>query len=144
MISKSSIMRVARPTDRLDDIASMYISGLGFTLLGSFKDHNGFDGAILGHPDHAYHLEFTHHIGTSVGRAFTKDNLLVFYIPDHKEWVVSCESMERAGFSLVTSYNPYWDAVGKTFEDLDGYRVVLQNEEWVENNMPKSYYEPYV
>jgi len=25
---------------------------------------------------------------------------------------------------------PYWDAHGRTFEDLDGYRVVLQNAAW--------------
>ncbi len=41
------LMRVARPTDRLDDITSMNISGLGFRLLGSFKGHNGFDGVII-------------------------------------------------------------------------------------------------
>ncbi len=35
--------------------------------------------------------------------------------------------MQEAGFSLVPSYNPYWDRTGKTFEDIDGYRVVLQN-----------------
>jgi prolyl oligopeptidase len=38
--------------------------------------------------------------------------------------------MKEAGFVLVPSYNPYWDTAGKTFEDVDGYRVVLQNQEW--------------
>ncbi|MFD2178416.1 hypothetical protein [Veronia pacifica] len=33
------------------------------------------------------------------------------------------------GFTLVPSYNGYWDLVGKTFEDIDGDRVVLQNGE---------------
>ena len=132
MISKKSVLRVARPTDRLEEITSMYVSGLGFKLLGSFKNHDGFDGAIIGHPDHVYHLEFTHHIGTQVGRAPTNDNLLVFYIPDHDEWVENCRNMEQAGFVHVRSYNGYWDAVGKTYEDPDGYRVVLQNSEWEE------------
>lgn len=109
----------------------MYISGLGFQLLGDFKDHDGFDGSIIGHPNHAYHLEFTHHLGTEVGGAPTKDNLLVFYIPDHNLWADRCKSMEVAGFICVPSYNSYWDAVGKTYEDPDGYRVVLQNSDWV-------------
>lgn len=26
--------------------------------------------------------------------------------------------------------SPYWDVSGKTFEDIDGYRVVLQQREW--------------
>ena len=66
MIPTSSVLRVARPTDKLEDITAMYISGLGFQLLGRFKDHNGFDGSIIGHPNHAYHLEFTHHSGLSL------------------------------------------------------------------------------
>lgn len=132
MISRSTVIRVARPTDNLDDITAMYVAGLGFQKLGSFKGHDGFDGSILGHPKHSYHLEFTHHTGTSVGCAPTKDNLLVFYIPNHGEWAASCEAMKIAGFQQVQSYNSYWDSVGKTYEDLDGYRVVLQNEEWAE------------
>ena len=39
--------------------------------------------------------------------------------------------MIAAGHSPVPPYNPYWDLVGKTFEDPDGYRVVLQNASWV-------------
>ena len=135
MISKSSVLRVARPTDKLRELTSMYISGLGFQLLSSFRDHNGFDGAIIGQPNHAYHLEFTHHSGKKVGRAPTKDNLLVFFIPDRKKWAESCKTIEAAGFILVKSYNSYWDSVGKTFEDIDGYRVVLQNSEWEENSI---------
>lgn len=132
MIPKNTVMRVARPTDNLAEITAMYIAGLGFQSLGSFRAHAGFDGDILGHPEHNYHLEFTHHIGHSVGRAPTKDNLLIFYLPQKSQWEARCDAMEQAGFRVVDSYNPYWDRLGKTFEDLDGYRVVLQNEAWLE------------
>lgn len=130
MIPKTAVLRVARPTDRLDAIAKMYVEGLGFEVLASFKDHEGFDGVIIGHRNHPYHLEFTHHTGVTVGGAPTQDNLLVFYIPDRKDWLLCCNSMKTAGFVEVESYNPYWDKAGKTFEDLDGYRVVLQNDSW--------------
>ncbi len=60
--------------------------GLGFTVLAEFTDHDGFDGVILGHPHHPYHLEFTSQPGHHVGPAPTKDHLLVFYIPDADEW----------------------------------------------------------
>ena len=123
-------MRVARPTDKLSEITRMYIDGLGFELLGEFQGHNDFDGSIIGHPSHPYHLEFTHHVGTVVGNSPTKDNLLVFYIPNQITWSKCCEKMQAAGFKSVESYNNYWDVVGKTFEDVDGYRVVLQNREW--------------
>lgn len=130
MIPKSAKLRVARPTDNLAKITEMYVNGLDFKLLGSFDGHNGFDGSIIGHEDHNYHLEFTHHQGTKVGKAPTKDNLLVFYFADPLVWDTCCKKMIAAGFVQVASYNGYWDLVGKTFEDVDGYRVVLQNREW--------------
>lgn len=130
MLNKNSRLRIARPTNRLSQIAQMYQDGLGFEILGSFDDHQGFDGVILGHQNHTYHLEFTHHRGTSVPDAPSQDNLLVFYIPDEREWRTACAQMERAGFVAEDSYNPYWDLNGKTFVDPDGYRVVLQNSGW--------------
>ncbi|WP_286222484.1 VOC family protein [Marinobacter apostichopi] len=132
MIKNLAVLRVARPTDRLDEITTMYVSGLGFQLIGSFKNHDGFDGSIIGHPNHSYHLEFTQHCQERVGKAPTQDNLLVFYLPNFEEWKASCESMKRAGFKEVRSFNSYWDQSGKSFEDIDGYRVVLQNEAWTE------------
>jgi len=123
---KTSVLRIARPTDNLEKITDMYIKGLRFQLLAEFKNHEGFDGAIIGHPQHPYHLEFTHHRGTVVGKAPTKDNLLVFYIPNQNEWNLACAQLDKAGFIVANSYNPYWDKLGKTFEDLDGYRIVLQ------------------
>ncbi|MGJ0629329.1 VOC family protein [Xenorhabdus bovienii] len=121
------VLRIARPTDNLSIIKDMYCKGLQFTLLGEFRDHDNFDGVMLGHPNHSWHLEFTHHHNTSVGKAPTQDSLLVFYIEDESEWQKQSQLMQEAGFSLVPSYNPYWDRTGKTFEDIDGYRVVLQN-----------------
>ena len=40
--------------------------------------------------------------------------------------------MAAAGFRRVPSFNPYWDLRGWTFQDRDGYRVVLQRERWME------------
>jgi hypothetical protein len=38
--------------------------------------------------------------------------------------------MIGARYEPVPSFNPYWDRAGRTFEDPDGYRVVLQNAPW--------------
>jgi YycE-like N-terminal domain/YycE-like C-terminal domain len=129
-MDRDHVMRVARPTDNLSAITDMYARGLGLTVLAEFTDHAGFDGVILGHPSHPYHLEFTSQRGHRVGAAPTKDHLLVFYVPDPREWKDLCGRMAAAGFRSVASYNPYWDDHGKSFEDLDGYRVVLQNGAW--------------
>jgi catechol 2,3-dioxygenase-like lactoylglutathione lyase family enzyme len=123
-------LRVARPTDRLEEVAAFYRDGLGLTELGGFADHDGFDGVMLGAPGEAYHLELTRQRGHTVGRAPTQDHLLVFYLPDLDEWSAAVERMRKHGHRPVASYNPYWDRQGCTFEDPDGYRVVLQNAAW--------------
>ena len=123
-------LRVARPSNNLDAVVKFYRDGLGFTVLYEFTAHDGFDGVMLGQQGADYHLEFTRKLGHNAGRAPTKDNLLVFYLPDEADWRSAVDQMKRHGYRPVVSFNPYWDKKGKTFEDPDGYRVVLQNTTW--------------
>jgi catechol 2,3-dioxygenase-like lactoylglutathione lyase family enzyme len=123
-------LRVARPTDRLVEVVRFYQDGLGLERLDSFEDHEGFDGVMLGLPGAPYHLEFTRHHSHRAGRAPSADNLLVFYLPDAQEWRSAVDRLLAAGYASVPSFNPYWDRSGRTFEDPDGYRVVLQNAAW--------------
>ncbi len=123
-------LRVARPSDDLDGVVKFYRDGLGFDVLCEFKDHGGFDGVMLGRNGAPYHLEFTRKAGHEAGRAPTQDNLLVFYFPDADEWRRALDRFEGAGYKPVAAFNPYWDKHGATFEDPDGYRVVLQNTRW--------------
>ena len=124
------VLRVARPSDDLEALLRFYRDGLGLTVLYRFADHDGFDGVMLGGEGAPYHLEFTRNRGHAAGRAPTADNLLVFYHPDAAGWADAVQRMRDAGFAPVPSFNPYWDRQGLTFEDPDGYRVVLQNAAW--------------
>jgi hypothetical protein len=108
----------------------MYIQGLRIHVIASFQDHEGFDGIVLGKLGAQYHLEFTQCRDHPVKPAPTLEDLMVFYIPDKAEWENSCADLERASFRSVVSFNPYWDVDGRTYEDDDGYRIVLQNAEW--------------
>jgi len=126
----STHLRVARSTDDLAAVTRFYRDGLGFEVLGEFKDHDRFDGVMLSRKGATYHLEFTRKAGHGAGRAPTEDNLLVFYLPDEADWKAAVARMEKAGYGPVRAFNPYWDKKGKTFEDPDGYRVVLQNASW--------------
>ncbi|MBT8461413.1 MAG: VOC family protein [Gemmatimonadetes bacterium] len=130
MMSHRAHLRVARPTGDLEAVARMYREGFGFEELGSFRDHDGFDGIMLGHPGHPYHLELTHEPGSTTPVRPAPDQLLVFYLPDRAEWDATCHRVAEACFKAVPSHNPYWDVRGRTFEDSDGYRVVLQNAAW--------------
>lgn len=118
-------VRIARPTDRLEEVVRFYHEGLGLPVIGSFSGHEGYDGVMLGLPGASYHLEFTRHVAGSPGAAPSRDNLLVFYIPDG---VVRGEVVRRLGamgFPEVEPENPYWKGRGVTIADPDGWRVVL-------------------
>jgi catechol 2,3-dioxygenase-like lactoylglutathione lyase family enzyme len=124
-------VRIARPTDQLDEVVTFYRDGLGFQVLESFENHNGFDGVMLGLPGEQVHFEFTRQPGHPVGRAPTQDHLITFYLPDRDSWQEAVSRLRAQGYAPVPSYNPYWDQQGLTFEDPDGYRVVLQNAQWL-------------
>jgi catechol 2,3-dioxygenase-like lactoylglutathione lyase family enzyme len=123
-------LRIARASDDLLRVTRFYTEGLGFEVTAHFEDHEGFDGVMLGHPGAPYHLEFTRKHGHTAGRAPGEDNLLVFYLPDALAWRNAVERMRAAGYTDVPAFNPYWDRVGITFEDPDGYRIVFQNAAW--------------
>jgi catechol 2,3-dioxygenase-like lactoylglutathione lyase family enzyme len=120
-------VRVARPTDRLEEVVSFYRDGLGLRVLGTFEGHAGYDGVMLGLPGAHYHLEFTRHAEGSPCPAPTKDNLLVLYVEDRAALLGRVEQLRALGREPVEPENPYWAGKGFTFEDPDGWRVVLMN-----------------
>ena len=67
----STHLRVARPTDNLEEVVRLYREGLGFVELYHFENHEGFDGVMLGLKSAPYHLEFTRARGHRAGRAPT-------------------------------------------------------------------------
>ena len=124
-------LRVARPVTDVQRTTDMYCRGLALRALASFRDHDGFDGIMVGPAEADYHLEFTRSRQHPITPSPTPEDLLVFYFPSDSEWRLACERMDAAGFQRVGSFNPYWDARGRTYRDPDGYRVVLQNAAWV-------------
>ena len=120
-----SQVRIARPTDRLDDVVAFYRDGLGLTEIGSFHGHAGYDGVMLGLPGAGYHLEFTRHEHGSPGTAPSTDNLLVLYLAEPGAVEAVAARLASRGHPSVEPENPYWKANSVTFEDPDGWRVVL-------------------
>jgi catechol 2,3-dioxygenase-like lactoylglutathione lyase family enzyme len=123
-------LRVARASDDLDALIPHYGAGFGLNVLYRFENHDGFDGVTLGLEGAPYHFEFTRARGHVAGRAPTKDNLLVFYMPDPAEWSAAVARMRKAGFDPVRLSNSYWNRNGCTFEDRDGYRIVIHKASW--------------
>lgn len=123
-------LRIARPVRNLTKTQDMYCRGLGLHVVGSFENHDGFDGVMLGIAGSIYHFEFTQCRKHPVVPTPTVEDLTVFYIPAPAEWKDACNNMLVAGFKQVEPFNPHWDVRGCTYEDQDGYRIVLQNTEW--------------
>ena len=124
-------LRITRPVSDLGKTETMYCAGLALSVIGSFENHDGFDGVMLGQAESNYHFEFTKCSGHFIAPCPTTEDLVVFYIEEASEWQKACDSMLAAGFKLVVSFNPYWDRCGRTFEDHDGYRIVIQNAKWI-------------
>lgn len=118
-------VRIARPTDKLNEVVQFYVDGIGLKRIGGFKGHQGYDGELLGLPGISYHLEFTQHDDGSPCPAPTKDNLLVFYIPNEDAVNRIVERLGAMGYFPVPPENPYWEQDGVTIQDPDGWRVVL-------------------
>ncbi|MDP3421051.1 MAG: VOC family protein [Thiobacillus sp.] len=123
-----SQVRIARPTDQLEAIQRFYCIGLGLPLIGSFKAHDGYDGIMLGLPDHIYHLEFTRKASGSPCPAPSEDNLLVIYVANALEREAIYQRLERIGAKEVQPENPFWLGRSRTYADPDGWRVVICNE----------------
>ena len=123
-------LRVARPTNDIDALLPFYRDGLGLDVLYRFDGHDGFDGVMLGRKGAPYHFEFTRAHDHVAPPAPSEDNLLVFYLPDEMVWRAAVDRMSGAGLQPVPAFNPYWERAGRTFQDPDGYRVVLQRAAW--------------
>lgn len=119
-------VRVARQTGRLDEVVAFYRDGLGLPEIDRFAGHAGYDGVMLDVPGTETHLEFTTTAHTPPPDPHVED-LLVLYL--------GCRAavdrvLDRLSATPVPSANPYWDDVGVTIVDPDGFRIVLVADSW--------------
>jgi catechol 2,3-dioxygenase-like lactoylglutathione lyase family enzyme len=116
--------RIARHTEDLNRMIDFYGRILGLTVLGEFKNHLNYDGVFLGAPSSDWHLEFT--ISELPPVHFPDDDdLLVFYASSITEFNTIKERLIANRVKHVKPKNPYWAKNGITFEDPDGFRIVI-------------------
>jgi hypothetical protein len=119
-------LRVARHTERLENVVGFYRDGIGLREMGGFRDHDGYDGVLLAVPGTNAHVELSAGGGHGAP-APHPESLLVLYLGDDEE---VREVAARLGVDPIPPANPYWAEHGLTFEDPDGFRVVLVPERW--------------
>lgn len=124
---KAVQFRLARPTNQLEAITKFYTECLSLPVIGQFKNHKGYDGVMIGLPGADHHLEFTQHESKPELPQPTKEHLLVFYFATTDEYNKATERLKQYGHQPVPPENPYWEGKSETFEDPDGWRIVLFN-----------------
>lgn len=115
--------RVARHTDDLNKIIQFY-QLLGMEILGSFENHDNYDGVFLGFPNTDWHLEFT----VSNEKAQHKpdeDDLLVFYFDDEIKLNQIKSNLIQNNIKQIEAKNPYWNNNGFHFLDPDDFGIIL-------------------
>ena len=118
------IFRVARHVKDLNRVIDFYGRLLGLKVLGEFKNHLKYDGVFMGLPGENWHLEFT--VSDSEPYHYPDDDdVLVFYAKSETEFNAMKEKFVAARIKPVIPKNPYWEKNGITFEDPDGFRVVI-------------------
>jgi catechol 2,3-dioxygenase-like lactoylglutathione lyase family enzyme len=116
--------RLARHTTDLKIVTDFYRDILGLEVLGSFNDHDGYDGIFLGIPGADWHLEFTVS-DTMPNHATDEDDYLVFYVKSKDEQDAIREKCIQHHIPLLTSKNPYWNKNGLIFCDPDQYGIIV-------------------
>jgi len=116
--------RIARHTTDLNRIIDFYGRILGLKVLGDFKDHHQYNGVFMGLPGEGWHLEFTVSNKPPEHKP-DNDDLLVFYASSLTEFADIKKRFVINKVKHVKPANPYWEKNGITFEDPDGFRIVI-------------------
>jgi catechol 2,3-dioxygenase-like lactoylglutathione lyase family enzyme len=104
--------RVARHTNNLEAIKAFYITILGFQELGSFINHEEYDGIFIGQPNENWHLEFTQSNEIAL-HTFDEDDILVFYPTSEIEYDAIVNRIKAHQLTFIKAKNPYWNTTEK-------------------------------
>jgi catechol 2,3-dioxygenase-like lactoylglutathione lyase family enzyme len=113
--------RVARHTERLDEVVAFYRDRLGLRERGRFHDHAGYDGVFLELPGGAGELEFTAGGGAGAPLPHPESRLVLSFDSAAERDALAA----RAGVDPVVPENPYWREHGIALADPDGFVVIL-------------------
>ncbi|RZJ31657.1 MAG: VOC family protein [Flavobacterium sp.] len=120
-------LRIARHTDNLDKIKSFYCDILGLKIIGSFENHDGYDGVFIGRPNESWHLEFTSSEAKATHQT-DEDDLIVLYPETRSEYDNLIQKLASSKIEFISAKNPYWNSFGKMILDPDGFRIVISNQ----------------
>ncbi|HVR09553.1 MAG TPA: PLP-dependent transferase [Thermoanaerobaculia bacterium] len=132
------MLRIVRPTTQWARVRAFYQEGVGLVELDWFKDHQGYEGVMLGLPGMEHHLEIVRLDGGEPNPCPNKDNLLVFYFRDLEAIASIASRLTAMGYPPQPALNPYWNEHGAPcFYDPDGWGVVLCPYDVYDDDKPR-------
>jgi catechol 2,3-dioxygenase-like lactoylglutathione lyase family enzyme len=114
-------LRVARHTDRLEEVVAFYRDRAGFRETGRFNDHAGYDGVFLDIPGTNTQLELTRG-GDHAPPDPHPESLMVLYFDDPAD---RDSVSARLADTEVVPANPYWREHARAYADPDGFQLLL-------------------
>lgn len=121
------LFRSARHTNNLEVIIDFYTKILGMEVVGSFKDHDAYDGVFLAYPDSDWHLEFTSS-QKKARHSFDVDDCLVFYPTEKTVYERILTQMDQSGLEQILPEYPYWRTHGICIQDPDGFVIIISSQ----------------
>lgn len=118
-------MRVARPTVDIERSITFWTRVVGFEVLSQFKDHAGYDGAIMGYPSAAWELEVTRHSSGSPLPTPTDEDIITLYVAADAADTIKTR-MRNEEILPFEHPNSYWKSMGaESYTDPDGYTLII-------------------
>lgn len=118
--------RIARHTNKLKKITEFYINILNLEVLGSFTNHDNYDGVFIGKEKLDWHLEFTSS-DELAEHQFDDDDILVFYPTTRNVYNDIIQNIDTHKIKTHKAKNPYWHKNGILIRDPDGYNIIVSN-----------------
>lgn len=119
-------LRIARHTNRIDQLTTFYCNIIGLDILGEFKDHDGYDGVFIGKKGLSWHLEFTQS-ETAAEHTVDEEDLIVFYPETQTDYNAMLKRIEANRSKTYKAKNPYWNQNGILIKDPDDYGIIISH-----------------
>lgn len=119
-------LRVARHTNKIEEITAFYTQVLKLNVLGEFKDHDGYNGVFLGLENKDWHLEFTTTF-EDVKHFPDEDDCLVLYPESRTAYSEIVQEISSKNIKLLEPKNPYWKENGILIKDPDGFYIIISD-----------------
>jgi catechol 2,3-dioxygenase-like lactoylglutathione lyase family enzyme len=114
-------LRIARHTNRLENVVAFYRDRVGFPEIGRFENHDGYDGVFLEIPGTNTHFELTTG-GDHPPPDPHPESLIVLFLESQ---AAIDEIAGRINQPPVVPANPYWRANAQAYADPDGFQLLL-------------------